>query len=226
MALELAKKFRDSITAADANLQRVNDETSDTPIRKAGWTCKQVIGHLIDSSLNNHQRFVRGALDGRYEGPSYEQNEWIDLHGYASMPWGVLLSHWRRQNELLCQVVERIPEYRLAAKCRVGTNAPVTLQALIEDYLVHVNHHVAQVAGVVDAHTDVAPVFVAASVDVLERMTRHIRQCVDELSEEQFWFRTNDVCNSIGNLVLHTRRKRTPVDRSWHRQPSRYSPAR
>ena len=203
MAIELGKKFRASITAADANLQRMNDETSDTPIRKDGWTCKQVIGHLIDSSLNNHQRFVRGALEGRYEGPSYEQNAWIDLHGYAGMPWGILLAHWRRQNELLAQVVERIPEHKLLAKCRVGTNEPVTLQFLIEDYLVHVNHHVGQISSVADAHSNVAPVFIAASVDVFEKMTGHIKQCVDELSEEQVWYRSNDACNSVGNLLLH-----------------------
>jgi len=29
------------------------------------WTTKEVIGHLIDSAANNHQRFVRGQLAGR-----------------------------------------------------------------------------------------------------------------------------------------------------------------
>lgn len=203
MAVEISKKFRSSIAGADSSLQRLNDETADAEIRKGGWTCKQVIGHLIDSSLNNHQRFVRAAIEGRYEGPTYEQNAWIDLHGYAGMPWGVLLAHWRRQNELLCQVVERIPEYKLAAKCRVGANEPVTLEFLIEDYLTHLNHHITQIASVVEAHSNIAPVFISASVEVFEKMSSHINQCFAELTEEQVWHRTNDVCNSIGNLVLH-----------------------
>jgi uncharacterized damage-inducible protein DinB len=39
------------------------------------------------------------------------------------------------------------------------------------------------------------------------RITRiipaQIRKCVEELSEEQLWWRPNDASNSVGNLVLH-----------------------
>ncbi len=61
------------------------------------------------------------------------------------MPWNDLLQHWRWQNELLCEVVERIPESRLEAQCRVGNNAPVTLRFLVQDYLTHLNHHINQI---------------------------------------------------------------------------------
>jgi hypothetical protein len=63
------------------------------------------------------------------------------------MEWSVLLEHWRGQNELLCEAVERIPEERFGALCRVGDGAPVTLRFLVEDYLVHLHHHVQQIVG-------------------------------------------------------------------------------
>jgi len=34
-------------------------------------------------------------------------------------------------------------------------------------------------------------------------MPSQIRKCVDELSDEQLWWRPNDESNSVGNLILH-----------------------
>lgn len=139
--------FRERIISTYQLLLPVSEETAQRPFRQGGWSRKEILGHLIDSALNNHQRFVRASLDGIYEGPSYQQEGWVAMHGYHSMAWNVLLEHWRRQNELLCEVVERIPEARFSAQCRVGETAPVTLQFLVEDYLLHLRHHVQQIVG-------------------------------------------------------------------------------
>ena len=138
-------QFRERISSAYQLLRGVSEEGSQRPLREGGWSRKEILGHLIDSALNNHQRFVRAALDGSYNRPSYEQEGWVAMHGYRTMAWDALLEHWRWQNELLCAVVERIPENRLGGQCRVGEDAPVTLRFLIEDYLAHLGHHVQQI---------------------------------------------------------------------------------
>ena len=38
---------------------------------------------------------------------------------------------------------------------------------------------------------------------ITEIFPAQIRSCVEELSEEQIWWRPNDQTNSVGNLVLH-----------------------
>ncbi|MBV8807237.1 MAG: hypothetical protein JO033_01065 [Acidobacteriaceae bacterium] len=63
------------------------------------------------------------------------------------MPWPLLLNHWHLQNQLLCEVVERIPEEQSGALCRVGNDQPVTLRFLVDDYLNHLDHHVRQIVG-------------------------------------------------------------------------------
>ncbi len=73
------------------------------------------------------------------------------LHGYDAMPWSKLIEHWRHQNELLCEVVDRIPQERLSAPCQIENNAPVTLKFLIIDYLSHLQHHTDQIADPVPA---------------------------------------------------------------------------
>jgi DinB superfamily len=147
MSFPTESQFRERISSVYQTLRGVSEEGSERPVREGGWSRKEILGHLIDSALNNHQRFVRAALDGSYNGPSYEQQGWVAMHGYRTMKWDVLLEHWRCQNELLCDVVERIPDSRLGGQCRVGEDAPVTLRFLIEDYLAHLGHHVHQITG-------------------------------------------------------------------------------
>lgn len=139
----LAATFQSALEAAYARLRRIPDPER----QRTAWSSKQIVGHLIDSALNNHQRFVRAALDGRYEGPSYDGDQWQAIHDYAGMPWEELLEHWRLQNALLARVVARIPEERYGAEIRMDASwpgAPKTLEGLIRDYLRHLEHHVAQ----------------------------------------------------------------------------------
>jgi uncharacterized damage-inducible protein DinB len=199
MPNQLAVTFRAGIASAHGKLAQINEDSAGANTRPGGWTSKQTLGHLIDSALNNHQRFVRAATDGSYQGPSYEQQSWVDMHGYSDLPWSKLLTHWQEQNDLLCAVVERIPEDKHAAICQVGTNVPVTLRFLVEDYLVHLHQHTDNIATTPTA----GRVFVAYSIDKMQQMAKQIKECVAALSEEQVWQRTGDYANSIGNLVLH-----------------------
>jgi uncharacterized damage-inducible protein DinB len=195
----LASSFRADIAAARAKLEQIDEDTAAASLRHGGWSAKQTLGHLVDSALNNHQRFVRAALQGSYEGPTYEQEGWVGLHGYGDRPWRELVDHWQMQNDLLGAVVERIPENTHAAICKIGTNAPVTLRFLVEDYLVHLRHHVDQIA----AAATPGRLFVRYSLDKMLQMGKQIKECVEGLSEEQIWQRSGEHANSIGNLVLH-----------------------
>lgn len=109
------------------------------------WTSKQELGHLIDSAMNNHGRIVRAALEGHYSGPSYDQNGWVQINAYQELQWAALVMYWRDLNLMLARVVARIPPDRMSAICTVGSDAPVTLQYLIEDYQKHLLHHIDQI---------------------------------------------------------------------------------
>jgi hypothetical protein len=147
MPAELGKLFRDRLAAAATRLSAISEEQAAEPYRPGGWRRKEVLGHLLDSAANNHQRFVRAALDGHYEGPGYQQEAWVRLHDYAGLSWAALVASWRERNALLARVVERIEESKLAAPCTVGADAAVSLRFLIEDYLRHLDHHLAQITG-------------------------------------------------------------------------------
>lgn len=145
MPQELAQLFRARLRAAEQKLMTIDESSSTSRYYPESWTRKQVLGHLLDSAANNHVRFVVAAIEGKYTGPKYAQNDWVNLHDYDSLPWAVLLEQWRGQNAMLAQVVERIPEGKLFSQCTIGDDAAVTLKFLIEDYLDHLDHHVADI---------------------------------------------------------------------------------
>jgi hypothetical protein len=145
MPTELAHWFRIQVNAVEEVLDDVPKELADAPWRPGGWTRKQIVGHMMDSATNNRQRFVRAAIEGRYAGPKYAQDAWVEAHGYARQGWETLLRWWQVQHEILCSIVDQIPEERLGSRCVVGDEAPVTLRFLIEDYIAHQRWHLAQI---------------------------------------------------------------------------------
>ena len=147
MPADLGHQFDLRLKAAAVRLNAITEERAAEPAHASGWLRKEELGHLLDSAANNHQRFVRAALDGSYVGPGYAQEGWVKLHGYAEMPWAELLTEWRQRNAVLSRIVHRIDESALSATCKVGDYEPMTLQFLIEDYLRHLDHHVAQITG-------------------------------------------------------------------------------
>ncbi len=147
MPKQLADTFRTRIVAAENCLASVTEEAAQRPYPGGKWLRKEVLGHLLDSALNNHLRFTLAALNGSYAGPEYDGEGWVRLNGYDQLPYATLLQHWRSRNELVAKVVERIPDAALAATCLIGNNHPVTLQFLIEDYLDHLERHVKQIVG-------------------------------------------------------------------------------
>lgn len=55
-----------------------------------------------------------------------------------------------------------------------------------------------------DIESRTARAFIKQSIELLEEQyLSRIEACLDHLSDEQIWWRSNEVSNSIGNLILH-----------------------
>src|SRR5688500_4747794 len=55
------------------------------------WSPREVIGHLVDSASNNHQRFVRAQFQDDLVFSGYEQAEWVAAQRYQESPWDELV---------------------------------------------------------------------------------------------------------------------------------------
>jgi len=131
--------------AVEPVLRRVSEEESGKPALPGGWSRKQVLGHLIDSASNNHQRFVRASLADALDFPGYEQTGCVRVQAVQRAPWPVLVDLWAGYNRYLAHVIAHLPAAKLEVPCRIGSNEPVTLASLVEDYLRHLVHHLEQI---------------------------------------------------------------------------------
>jgi hypothetical protein len=140
--IPFSQRLQTAIAEAEPRLRAIADRAAGTrssdPER---WSKKQELGHLADSAINNRVRIVKAALEGEFTGPSYDGVGWVNMGGYASAPWQDVIDLWKRLNQSLAAVLEAVPAERLTAPCRIGSDCPVTLEFLIDDYIVHMQHH-------------------------------------------------------------------------------------
>jgi hypothetical protein len=142
---ELSEKLLTLIGDAEPKLRQVNALESTKPILPGGWSRKQVIGHLIDSASNNHQRFVRAALQPSLEFPGYDQDGNVDVQASQGADWALLVTLWAAYNRYLAHVIAHLPASKLETPCRIGSGETVTLRFLAADYLRHLIHHLGQI---------------------------------------------------------------------------------
>ena len=134
----VANSFSKELLAADARA------AARRPAPKT-WSPKEVLGHLIDSAANNHQRFVRAQQGDALTLPGYEQNHWVVSQGYQDADWPHLVTLWTHLNLHLADVMDRIPPAKYDVRCVIGDDSPITLESLVIDYLAHLKHHMAQI---------------------------------------------------------------------------------
>ena len=141
MASDVAGELLSIVEVTSESLRRIDDSKASLRSAPGNWSKKELLGHLIDSAANNHQRFVRAQHVQELIFPAYEQEHWVSSQGYSERPWPELIDLWRLYNRHLAHVISLIPQEKLAVICVIGTNEPVRLGYLLEDYLVHMRHH-------------------------------------------------------------------------------------
>lgn len=70
-------------------LMQISEEEMSEKLSPNKWSKKEVIGHLVDSATNNHQRFVRGQFEDMPE-IRYDQNKWNECSFYRRCCMNIL----------------------------------------------------------------------------------------------------------------------------------------
>lgn len=123
-----------------------NADTAKRP-SPAKWSKKEILGHLLDSASNNHQRFVRATLQGSLTFPGYDQDKLVDLQRFGEMDWGFLVDYWASYNRFLAHVLTCLPASAANVACVIGDHKPAALGWIAEDYVAHLKHHLNQILG-------------------------------------------------------------------------------
>lgn len=142
MPNDLAVQLQQTIDHELPQLKALTSEQSAAkPAGLESWSPRQELGHLIDSASNNHIRFVRAGTEPEFHGPGYAQNAWVDIHAYQETTWSSIVDFWYQYNCFLAGLLKHIPDDKLTTVCHIGHTVPATLGFVIEDYILHMQHH-------------------------------------------------------------------------------------
>lgn len=148
--------LRNAIKKATPLLKNIGDDASRHPRKPGKWSPREIIGHLIDSASNNHQRFVRALFQDDLIFPGYEQDAWVSVQKYREAPWGDLIELCMLFNHHIARVMEAIPEHQrerqrarhnldVLAWKMIPREEPATLDYFMADYVGHFKHHLNQI---------------------------------------------------------------------------------
>jgi hypothetical protein len=114
---ELSKRLAELVERMERDFVRFSDADTVQPVISGGWSRKQILGHLIDSASNNHQRFVRALLQDELRWPNYEQEGCVRVQRYQDMAWRDLAAFWAATIDCsrTCWRVCRMPSARRRA---------------------------------------------------------------------------------------------------------------
>jgi len=149
-------ELRNAIKKATPLLRDIGDEASRTPPQPGKWSPREVIGHLIDSASNNHQRFVRALFQDDLVFPGYDQDAWVAAQAYRDAPWNELIELCVLFNSQIARVMDATPEDQrrrervrhnldLIAWKTIPRGEATTLDYFMADYVGHFKHHLRQV---------------------------------------------------------------------------------
>ena len=132
---------------------KLKEYSSDELLKKPApgrWSKQEILGHLIDSAINNLKRFTEiQFLSQPYKVISYEQVNLVVVNDYQHLPLDHLLDLWQSLNQQIVFVVKRIPTEKLnyPVDPQYENREMKTLGWIICDYVAHMEHHFKQVAG-------------------------------------------------------------------------------
>ena len=141
----IAESLTKAIENARPRLESISDRVAAIKTNPEKWSAKEIIGHLIDSAANNHQRFVRAQAGATALQPyRYAQNHWVGVQQYQTADWQTLISLWYFYNAHLAHVIAHLQPEFLENQLDVW-DEPATLRFVAEDYVRHLKHHLNQI---------------------------------------------------------------------------------
>jgi hypothetical protein len=155
-APDCARRLVESVERAVPSLDAISDEASALRPAPGKWSPREIIGHLVDSASNNHQRFVRARDRDDLVFEGYAQDDWVAAQRYQEAPWQELVAFWRLYNRHLARLMCATPAAdrdRLRARHNldqrgfhaVPASQPASLGYFMGDYVDHLEHHLRQI---------------------------------------------------------------------------------
>ena len=112
------------------------------------WSKQEILGHLIDSAINNLKRFTDiQCFPQPYTVLRYQQDDLVIINRYQQLPLEHMLQLWSILNRQIVNIISTIPAEKLPYTIIIPSGESKTLEWLAIDYVEHMEHHLKQIFG-------------------------------------------------------------------------------
>lgn len=151
-----SQKLNQIIEAATPLLRSIPIAEMNEKTSPDKWSKKEILGHLIDSAYNNHQRVVRAKSQGNLIFQGYDQNEWVNRNNYQNRQVDDIINTWIFTNRHLSFAIGNLPtqllnrptdkhNFHQISMQRLQEGSVSSLAYLVWDYNFHLEHHLGQI---------------------------------------------------------------------------------
>ena len=144
------------VDLASKAIADITEDTLSFKTDSVSWSKKEILGHLIDSAINNCQRILDAQLKDDLLFDGYDQVAWVRLNDYQSREIQEVLETWESINIHIVQLVSKIPDdimnrqtiehnFDKMSMLALQKGEETNLGYLIWDYIYHIEHHLSQI---------------------------------------------------------------------------------
>ena len=110
------------------------------------WSKKEIIGHLIDSGINNLQRFTEVQFEIKpYKIRQYRQDELVKANDYQHSEINEVVELWISINNRIISLMKKQTIKTLKYNIELNNETISDLRFLMMDYVDHLEHHLNQI---------------------------------------------------------------------------------
>ena len=143
---ELTRRLHELLTMGSEYMSEASEQDISGKPKPDKWSKKEILGHLIDSAINNLQRFTEIQFEPKpYTIRKYNQDGLVDVNRYQMADVEELITLWLALNGRIIHLIEGLNDDMLAFEIDLGQGKQSDLQYLVTDYVDHMEHHVRQI---------------------------------------------------------------------------------
>ncbi len=144
--VELSNKLKQLLDKGLNYISNTSEFELSKKVRPEKWSKKEILGHLIDSAINNLQRFTEIQFESQpYKLRNYNQNELVKINDYQNSELKDIVELWLALNNRILHIIKLQTKKTLDYKIELDDSETIDLKFLIEDYVNHLEHHLNQI---------------------------------------------------------------------------------
>jgi hypothetical protein len=143
---EVAADLMATVDAFYSKHRTLTDKITSIRPEPAEWSCKEVLGHLVNSASNNQQRFLGLQFVDEMPFPPYQNFHlhWMTVEKFNELKFAGLFILWKQYNVVMAHIIANIAPGKLDNTFNMEDGRKIPLKALAADYVKHLKIHLGQ----------------------------------------------------------------------------------